>query len=58
MGLLSDLSSEVYDIFAKTWEVHEGQKVPEPEYIKLGNNAVTLNGTVLYADLAESTALV
>ena len=32
--------------------------MPEAEDIKLGNDAVTLDGTVLYADLAESTAMV
>ena len=32
--------------------------MPDPEAINLGNDAVTLDGTVLYADLAESTSLV
>ena len=32
--------------------------VPEPEDVKPGNDAVKLDGTVLYADLADSTGLV
>jgi len=49
---------EVESIFADQWKVRDGQKVPETEDIQLGNHAVLLNGTVLYADLAESTELV
>ncbi|HEX8340696.1 MAG TPA: hypothetical protein VF624_07285, partial [Tepidisphaeraceae bacterium] len=33
-------------------------KVPEPEDLGLGNDAVKLEGTVLYADLSDSTDLV
>jgi class 3 adenylate cyclase len=58
MGLREDLEGEVTTIFRTGWSVREGQKVPEPEEIKLGNDAVTLDAAVLYADLAESTDLV
>lgn len=58
MGLKTDLEKEVKDILKTAWQVREGQKVPEAEDIKLGNDAVKLTGTVLYADLAESTQLV
>lgn len=58
MGLLSDLTQEVEQIFRTKWEKRDGQQVPEAEDIKLGNDAVILDGTVLYADLAESTSLV
>ena len=58
MALSDDLEKEVKSIFATIWQKREGQKVPEAEDIKLGNDAVTLDATVLYADLAESTALV
>jgi class 3 adenylate cyclase len=58
MGLSDDLAKEMKEIFATNWAVRDGQKVPEPEDVKLGNDAVKLNGTVLYADLAESTDLV
>jgi class 3 adenylate cyclase len=53
-----DILKEVKEIFATKWEVREGQKVPEAADIQLGNNAVTLDGTVLYADMADSTELV
>ena len=58
MGLLSDIQGEVAAIFAANWRRREGRVVPETENVKLGNDAVTLNATVLYADLAKSTALV
>jgi class 3 adenylate cyclase len=58
MSLNEDLNKEVKSIFATRWVVRDGQVVPEPEDVKLGNDAVKLAGTVLYADLAESTNLV
>lgn len=59
MGLSDDLLSEVNGILRAAWTERDGQKVPEAEDLKLlGNDAVKLSGTVLYADLAESTQLV
>ena len=58
MGLLADITQEVEQIFRTKWEKRDGQQVPEAEDLKLGNEAVLLEGTVLYADLAESTSLV
>lgn len=58
MSLADDLASEVGSIFATQWKSREGQQVPEPESVNLGNDAVELDATVLYADLAESTELV
>lgn len=58
MGLKEDLASNVVNIFATNWAARAGQQVPDPVDVNLGNDAVTLNATVLYADLAESTALV
>src|SRR6266581_1659684 len=58
MSLKTDLESEVKEIFKATWTVREGQGVPEPEDLKLGNDAVKLKATVLYADMADSTDLV
>lgn len=40
------------------WSERDGQKVPESEDLRLGNDAVKLDGTVLYADLDASTNLV
>jgi class 3 adenylate cyclase len=58
MALKDDLQKEVRDILRLNWKEREGRKVPEAEDVQLGNDAVTLDGTVLYADLAESTQLV
>nr|BDT33784.1 adenylate/guanylate cyclase domain-containing protein [Myxococcus sp. MH1] len=58
MALKDDLKSEVVAIFKTDWKKRAGQQVPEPENIALGNDAVELDATVLYADLAESTGLV
>lgn len=60
MSISEDLKKEVKYIFgyADNWDVRKGQKVPEPEDVGLGNIAVELDSTVLYADLAESTKLV
>jgi len=58
MGLATDLQTEVASIFANRWSEREGQDVPDPTKLKLGNDAVTLDATVLYADMASSTILV
>lgn len=58
MSLGDELKSEIAHVFGDQWSIRDGQKVPEAEDLKLGNDAVTLNGTVLYADLAASTDLV
>jgi class 3 adenylate cyclase len=58
MALRGDLESEVATIFRSTWTKRDGDKVPEAEDLKLVNDAINLKGTVLYADLADSTKLV
>lgn len=58
MSLLSDLQTEVKTILARQWEQRDGQVVPEPAGLKLGNDAVNLDATVLYADMDGSTNLV
>lgn len=58
MGLKDDLEAEVATIFRSSWTERDGETVPEAEDLKLGNDAVKLKATVLYADLADSTALV
>lgn len=58
MALVDDLKSEVTAIFKTKWQQRDGAVVPEPEAVALGNDAVKLNGTVLYADLADSTEMV
>jgi class 3 adenylate cyclase len=58
MGLADDLNAEVTKIFKEQWTTRDGAVVPDSPDLKLANDAVKLKGTVLYADLAESTALV
>lgn len=58
MAIADDMRKEVKEILQTEWSRREGRVVPEPEDVKLGNDAVCLDGTVLYADLAESTHLV
>jgi class 3 adenylate cyclase len=56
--LKPDLDTAVKDIFAGVWSERDGEVVPEPEDLKLGNDAVKLDATVLYADMSGSTVLV
>jgi len=58
MGLRADLESEITDVFSTKWEERDGNVVPEDDTVSLGNDAVKLKATVLYADLADSTNLV
>ena len=58
MSLSEDLADEVRRIFKQTWSTRKGIKVPESKDLRLGNDAVELDGTVLYADLDASTNLV
>ena len=58
MGLKEDLEKEVAKFLRERWEERDGQKVPEPEELTLGNEAVNLDATVLYADMCDSTKLV
>ena len=58
MSLGDDLNSEVRKILRERWTTRQGRIVPDPEDLGLGNDAVLLDGTVLYADLNGSTDLV
>lgn len=58
MAITDDIISELKAILTTKWQTRQGQKVPEADDVKLGNDAICLNGTVLYADLADSTELV
>ncbi|MBQ9789906.1 MAG: adenylate/guanylate cyclase domain-containing protein [Lentisphaeria bacterium] len=49
---------EINDILKINWERKKGTKVPDAEDIQLGNEAVCMEGAVLYADLRGSTELV
>lgn len=58
MSLFDELEDQIEFIFSAEWDTINGQKIPETEHVKLGNHAIALNATVLYADLTESTELV
>jgi class 3 adenylate cyclase len=58
MSALTEIRNEVKNILATTWQMRSGEVVPEAETVKLGNDAVIVDGTVLYADLVQSTDLV
>jgi len=57
-NLTTELTAEVSKIFQDMWSKREGRVVPDTESLTLKNDAVTIEGTVLYADLSASTALV
>ncbi|RZK44372.1 MAG: adenylate/guanylate cyclase domain-containing protein [Hymenobacter sp.] len=58
MALKDTLEADVKKIFADAWTTRKGIVVPESGDIGLANDSVTLEGTVLYADLDGSTNLV
>ncbi len=58
MGFVDDLTAEVVKIFKEQWTTREGRQVPDTTDLALRNDAITLKGSVLYADLADSTGLV
>jgi class 3 adenylate cyclase len=58
MALKDDLKAQVDAIFCTNWKQRDGLVVPEDTSVKLGNDAVNIEGTVLYADLDESTKMV
>ena len=53
MYLGDGLTTDVAGIFSASWTKRNGQVVPETTDVGLGDDAVLLNGTVLYADLAK-----
>jgi class 3 adenylate cyclase len=58
MAFGDDLKNDVDGILRTKWSTRDGRKVPEAEDVTLGNDAVKLDATVLYADMSGSTALV
>lgn len=53
-----EIKAEIEQIIKTQWVRREGREVPEADNVKLGNDAVELDATVLYADMADSTGLV
>ncbi|MHD0294502.1 adenylate/guanylate cyclase domain-containing protein [Rhodococcus qingshengii] len=58
MSLADELKTYVAETHRTAWTLRDGTVVPDPDDLKLSNEAVKLDGTVLYADLAHSTDMV
>lgn len=58
MAIAEDLKAQVVKIFKERWNERNGTVVPTSDDVQLGNDAVKLEATVLYADMADSTDLV
>jgi class 3 adenylate cyclase len=55
----AEILTDVKAIFRAAWKRSPGIKVPDIERVALtGNQGIELDGTVLYADMADSTKLV
>ena len=57
MGLKEDIAANIDTIIATRWATRDGRVVPESDGIKFHGDAVKLDGTFLYADLADSTGI-
>lgn len=53
-----EILDQIKSVFATEWKIREGRQVPSDSNVQLGNDAVLIEATVLYADMAESTSLV
>lgn len=58
VALKDDLTTEIAQIFTEQWTKRDGTVVPDENSLRLGNDGIDINATVLYADLSESTKLV
>jgi class 3 adenylate cyclase len=58
MATAKEIREEVAEIFATKWKNRDGLIVPDSDDVQLGNDGVKIAGTVLYADLVDSTELV
>ena len=58
MALGDNLRSQVRNIIQEGWSTQDRRGVPKLNDLELSNDAATLEGTVLYADLDDSTRLV
>jgi uridylate cyclase len=56
--LMEEIQAEVATIFRSQWTERDGNVVPADDSVKLSNDGVNVDATVLYADMADSTHLV
>jgi adenylate cyclase len=57
LNLNEDFADKISKILTASWDVRDGQVVPDTDSVALLNGAVRLDATVLFADLAESSKL-
>lgn len=58
MALIDDLKKDTQEIAISQWDIRDGNVIPENNSLTLGNEAVSLEATFLFADLVNSTELV
>jgi adenylate cyclase len=57
MAILDDLNAEIEATLNEKWAIRNGTVVPEVENVSLSGDAVKLDATILFTDLADSTSL-
>jgi class 3 adenylate cyclase len=57
MALVDDLTSDVNSVLSQAWDIRDGTAVPTTDTVVLAGGGVNLSAAMLYADLADSTAL-
>ena len=57
MTIKDDIISDISGVITQPWNIRDGQVVPNTEDVALAGGGVKLQATMLYADLADSTAL-
>jgi class 3 adenylate cyclase len=57
MAIADDIKADIDGVLSATWDIRDGQVVPESEDVALSGGGVKLDATMLYADLADSTQL-
>jgi len=58
MALKEELKVQIKKFFSETWSERDGNVVPSDESLKLTNDSIKLDATVLYSDLGDSTNMV
>jgi adenylate cyclase len=55
--IAEELAQQVDDVLNQSWDIRDGQVVPNTENVALAGGGVRLTATMLYSDLADSTEL-
>jgi len=58
MALKDELKVQLKKFFSEVWSERDGNVVPSDESLKLTNDSIKLDATVLYSDLGDSTNMV